>query len=59
MLDVAREVFDYTQDKPRDFERWWRNNNVDKAACNKRVMILNNRPEKRGCVRSKEMARAN
>ena len=37
LLDVAREVCDYTKGKPRQFKTWWWNKDVNVAVCRKRV----------------------
>ena len=36
LLDVASEVCGYTKYKPRHFETWWWNKDVDVAVCRKR-----------------------
>ena len=36
LLDVASEVCGYTKGKPRHFEKWWWNENVDVAVRKKR-----------------------
>ena len=38
-LDVASEVCGYTKDKPKHFETWWRNKDVDVAVCRKRELF--------------------
>ena len=38
LLDVASEVCGYTKGKPRHFEMWWWNKDVDVAVCRKRVI---------------------
>ena len=39
LLDVASEVCGFTKDKPRYFETWWWNNDVDVAVCRKRELF--------------------
>ena len=39
LLDVASEVCGYSNDKPRYFETWWRNKDVDVAVCRKRELF--------------------
>ena len=39
LLDVASEVCGYTKDKPRHFETWWWNRDVDVAVCRKRELF--------------------
>ena len=39
LLDVARDVCDYTKGKPRDFETWWWNKDEDVAVCRKRELF--------------------
>ena len=39
MLDAASEVCGYTKGKPRYFERWWWNKDVDVALCRKRELF--------------------
>ena len=41
LLDVASEVCGYTKGKPRHFETWWWNKNVDVTVCRKRELIRN------------------
>ena len=36
LLDVTSEVCSYTKRKPRHFEMWWENKDVDVAVCRKR-----------------------
>ena len=38
LLDVASEVCDYTKGKPRHFEMWWWNKDLNVAVCRKRVI---------------------
>ena len=40
LLDVASEVCGYTKYKPRHFETWWWNKDVDVAVCRKRESTL-------------------
>ena len=35
LLDVTSEVCSYTKGKPRHFETWWWNKNVNVAVCRK------------------------
>ena len=39
LLDVASEVCGYTKGKPRHFETWWWNKDVDVAVCRKRELF--------------------
>ena len=39
LLDVAGEVCGYTKGKPRHFETWWWNKDVDVAVCRKRELF--------------------
>ena len=39
LLDVASEVCGYTKDKPRHFETWWWNKDVDVVVCSKRELF--------------------
>ena len=39
LLDVVSEVCGYTKSKPRDFEAWWWNKDVDVAVCRKRDLF--------------------
>ena len=39
LLDVARDVCDYAKGKPRDFETWWWNKDVDVAVRRKRELF--------------------
>ena len=39
LLDVASEVFGYTKGKPRLFETWWWNKDVDSAVSRKRKLF--------------------
>ena len=39
LLDVEREVCGYTKGKPRHFETWWWNKDVDVAVCRKRELF--------------------
>ena len=39
LLDVASEVCSYTKDKPRYFETWWWNRDVDVAVCRRRELF--------------------
>ena len=39
LLDVASEVCGYTKSKPRHFETWWLNKDVDVAGCRKRELF--------------------
>ena len=39
LLDVASEVCGYTKGKPRHFETWWWNKDVDAAVCRKRDLF--------------------
>ena len=39
LLDVASEVCGYTTGKPRHFETWWWNKDVDVAVCRKRELF--------------------
>ena len=62
-LDVLSEVCGYTKDKPRHFETWWWNKNVDVAVCRKRESYLEfgirvrMRKIRRNIVRQKNMRR--
>ena len=38
-LDVVSEVCSYTKGKPRHFETWWWNKDVDVAVCRKRELF--------------------
>ena len=38
LLDVASEVCSFTKGKPRHFETWWWNKDMDVAVCRKRVI---------------------
>ena len=40
LLDVASEVCGYTKGKPRHFETWWWNKDVDLAVCRKRELFM-------------------
>ena len=39
LLDVASEVCGYTKGKPKHFETWWWNKDVNVAVCRKRELI--------------------
>ena len=39
LLDVASEVCVYTRSKPRHFEMWWGNKDVNVAVCRKRELF--------------------
>ena len=39
LLDVASEVCGYIKDKPRHFETWWWNKDVDVAVCRMRELF--------------------
>ena len=39
LLDVVGEVCSYTKGKPRHFEMWWWNKDVDVAVCRKRELF--------------------
>ena len=39
LLDVASEICSYTKGKPRYFETWWWNKDVDVAVCRKRELF--------------------
>ena len=39
LLDVTSEVCGYTKGKPRHFETWWWNKDVDVAVCRKRELF--------------------
>ena len=39
LLNVASEVCGYTKCKPRHFETWWLNKDVDMAVCRKRELF--------------------
>ena len=62
LLDVASEVCGYTKGKPRYFETWWWNKDVDVAVCRKRELFRiwkqsRNRKIGRNIVRQKKMLR--
>ena len=38
LLDVVSEVYGFTKGKPRHFETWWWNKDVDVAVCRKREL---------------------
>ena len=39
LLDVTSEVCGYIKDKPRHFETWWLNKDVNMAVCRKRELF--------------------
>ena len=60
MLDVVSEVCGYTKDKPRHFETWWWNKDVDVAVCRKRKLFRisqNEEDRKKYCEAKKDAKR--
>ena len=62
LLDVASEVFGYTEGKPRHFDTWWWNQDKDVAVCRKRELYRiwkqsRNEEDGRNIVRQKKMLR--
>ena len=63
LLDVAREVSGYTKGKPRHFETWWWNKDVDVAVCRKRELFRiwrqsrNDEDRKKYCKAKKDAKR--
>ena len=64
LLDVASEVCGYSKGKPRHFETWLRNKDVDMAVCRKRELfriskqIRNEEDRKKYCEAKKDTTRA-
>ena len=44
LLHIAGEVYGCTRDKPRHFQTWWWNKDVDVDVCRKRELFRSSKP---------------
>ena len=62
LLDIANEVCGHTKGKPRHFEKWWWNKDVDVAVCRKRELFRiwkqsQNEEDRKKCCQAKKDAK--
>ena len=62
LLDIANEVCGHTKGKPRHFEKWWWNKDVDVAVCRKRELFRiwkqsRNEEDSKKCCEAKKDAK--